>query len=225
MAINLNMDVGQLIKGLMNKKNQAGSEKTPEKPSSLSAGYYKQAGIKSVIVLCSAAIIIWGINYLTEASGRVESEFTTLEDIEAAVVKMEQDIVSSRELLGKNRKNVEEILPMFSDIEGSKSLFKLVSNIAEQNNLVIKNLSQGEVVETTAPSKFLQTKILLEIEGFYPNYIRFKNELVKQKPILRVESESIKLNVGLTGERKINISINFIDYSVNKQEYENVLQK
>ena len=212
MAMNLNMDVGQLIKNFLNKKG-ATQAVTGEKveSASISKVYYRQAAVKCVLVICTAAIIVWGINQLTTSSGRVESEFTTLEEADAAVVKIEQDIASSRDLLDKNRKKVEEILPMFSDTEGSKSLFKLISNIAAQNNMVIKNLSQGEVTETTTPAKFMQTKILLEMEGFYPNYIRFKNELSKQREILRIESEDIKLNLGSSGERKININLNFID--------------
>lgn len=225
MAINLDMDVGQIFKNFLNKKGKSSeSKKEAEKPS-LSKAYYKQSGVKCILVICITAIISWGINYLTTSSGRDESEFLTLDDVKAAVVKIEQDIASSRQLLEKNRKNVEEILPMFSDMEGSKTMFKLISNIAAQNGMVIKNLSQGTITETTTPAKFLQTNVLLEMEGFYPDYMNFKKELVKQKDILRIDSEVIKLTFGNNGERKINISVNFIDYSIEKQEYEKVLQK
>src|SRR5690606_25929369 len=104
-------------------------------------------------------------------------------------------------------------------------LFKLVSNIAAQNSLAIKNLSQGDMVETTLPARYQQTKIVLEAEGYYPNYIRFKKELFEKKAILKVESETVKLNVNSLGERKIQIFLSFTDYATNKDEYEKILQK
>ena len=227
MAVNLDADIGQIVRNFLNKKGKGTASKAG-KPKVLShtAVYYKQAGVKCVIVFCIGAILAWGINYLTKSSvSREQSEFSTLAELEPAVVKIEQDIVSSRDLLVKNSKTVEEILPMFSDIEGSKSLFKLVSTLAEQNNLIIKNLSQGETIETTSPAKYTQTKILLEVEGFYPNYIKFLRQLEEARPLIRISDEDLKLFVNSAGERKLNVNLNFIDYSVEKQEYEKVLQK
>lgn len=227
MSVNLDADIGQVIKNFLNKKGKktdpkSGKVKTP----SFAKIQYKQALIKSIIVICVAAVAAWGISFLTKSSvKRVQSEFTSLIQLDEAVAKIEQDIISSKDLLAKNSKKVEEILPMFSDIEGSKSLFKLVSNIAEANNLIIKNLSQGEIIETTSPAKYTQTNILLEIEGFYPNYMKFKNQLAAEKPMIRIESENVSLHISSTGERRIGVDLSFIDYSVQKQEYEKILQK
>lgn len=225
MAVNLDVDVGQLIRNFLNKGKKAG-QKPGEAGTSFAMEQYKQAGIKCVIAICVTSILLWGINYLTKSSvTKDESEFTTLSQLEEAVTKMEQDIVSGKDLLAKNRKKVEEIMPMFSDVEGSKSLFKLVSGLAAQNRLIIKNLSQGEVIETITPAKFYQTKILLEMEGLYPSYMEFIKELERQKPLMNIESEELKLSTDSSGKRKLEISISFIDYSVKKEEYEEILQK
>jgi hypothetical protein len=226
MAVNLDADVGQIIRNFLNKKGKKTDPKTGKVESaSFATAYYKQAGVKCIIVFCITAILAWVISYVTKSSVvREQSEFASLSELEPAVVKIEQDIASSKDLLAKNSKKVEEIMPMFSDIEGSKSLFKLISVLAEKNNLIIKNLSQGEIIETTSPAKFLQTKILLEVEGFYPNYVKFLNELDQSKPLIRVGSEDLKLFVSAAGERKLNVTLDFIDYSVEKQEYEKVLQ-
>jgi hypothetical protein len=227
MAVNLDADIGQIVKNFLNKKNkEAGANTGFGGNLSFSQTQYKQAGIKCVIVICVTAILSWGIHMLTKSSvAREQSEFTSLSQLSAAVTKMGQDINSSRDLLDNNRKKVEEIIPMFSDTESSKSLFKLLSTLAEQNNLVIRNLSQGEVIETTSPAKFLQTKILLEIVGFYPNYIKFLKGLESAKPLIKVESEDLKLSIDDAGQRALQVSLSFIDYSVQKQEYEKILQK
>lgn len=223
MAINFDADVGQIIKDFFNKKPSDNSSASA-KPSKFNP-LIKQAVLKLIIILSVAAILAWVINHISNSPvERAQSEFTTLQDLEMAVVKIEQDIASSRVLLQNNRKKVAELLPMFSNMEGSKSLFKLVSGLAASNSLVIKNLSQGETIETTSPSRFLQTKILLEAEATYASYLNFKQELHNQKPILSVEEETIKLKYTPEGERKIDIKLSFYDYSVDKREYEKVLE-
>ncbi len=223
MAINLNADVGQILKGLMDKKKSGGGK---GKGPSVASIHYKQAATKCVMIACIALCLGWGINFLSNSSvQRDETEFATLEDLEAAVVKIEQDIASSRVLLDNNRKKVEEFLPMFSDIEGSKGLFKLISDVAEKNSLIIRNLSQGDTVESATPATHLQTRIMLELEGYYPNYMRFKKELSLKKPILKIDSEAVKLKIGPNGERRIGVSLSFMDYAVEKQEYEKALEK
>jgi hypothetical protein len=222
-AINLDADVGQIIKGLFNKKPSESS--TAKNGQSKFNPILKQAILKLVIIISIAAILGWVINYISNSPiERVQSEFTNLQDLEMAVVKIEQDIASSRVLLKNNRNKVADLLPMFSNVEGSKSLFKLISSLAAQNSLVIKNLSQGETVETTSPSRFLQTKIFLEAEATYASYLKFKQELQNQKPILSIEEETIKLKYTPEGERKIDIKLSFYDYSVDKREYEKVLE-
>jgi hypothetical protein len=223
MALNLDADVGQIIKDFLSKKSKDSSSSV--KNNKASNALVQHLVMKLIIILSVTAILGWLIHYVSnEPVARQESEFTSLLDLDMAVVKIEQDIASSRVLLGNNRKKVAQLLPMFSNMEGSKSLFKLVSTLTEQNNLVIKNLSQGETIETTSPSRFLQTKIVLEAEGSYPSYIRFKQELHQQKPILSIEEEVVKLKYDVNGERKIDIKISFYDYSVDKREYEKVLE-
>jgi len=225
MAIDFNADVGTILKQLFNKKEKAADGKTEKNKAGINP-HYKQAGLKCTLILCITAILSWCISYLTDPStNKVGSEFHSLTDIETAVVKIEQDIASSRNLLTLNRKKVEETLPMFSDMEGSKAVFKLISNVAAENNLVIKNLSQNGFVEVTTPANFGQTIISLEMEGHYPNYMKFKQEMAKEKPVLRIEAENIKLHLGKTGERRISIGLSFIDYSVQKNEYEDILHK
>ncbi len=224
MAVNFDMDVGEYIKSLLGKKSAA--KDNAKEDNSLAKQHYKQAGVKAIIIICITAIIGFGINYFTKAATEKEtSDFTNNQDLSDAVVKIEQDITTSTAMLDKNRKKVAEILPMFSDKEGSKSLFKLISNLAAQNNLIINNLSQGETIENTNPAKYQETKILLDMEGYYGNYISFIKALNDQKPLLRVDSENTKLVTTKNGERKLQIKLNLVDYAIQKDEYEKILSK
>ncbi len=225
---NLDADVGQIIKNLFSKKKggNTGAGAGGNKSSSFSMVHYKQAAAKCIMISCGTIVFSWCINHFTEASTkRADSEFQTLAQLEEAVIKIEQDTATGSSLLEKNKKKVEEILPLFSDMEGSKTLFKLISNLAAENNLVIKNLTLGKTTEINNPALHTQNEILLEIEGFYPNYLRFKRALSKEKPIIRVQAELVKLLLTKEGDRKIEISLSFNDYSITKGEYEEILQK
>lgn len=226
MAGKLDIDVGQLMKNLFSKKKSGltGQGSGGQSGNVISMEYYKKTAVKSVFMLCATFFISMGINYFTKtSSNRLESEYSTIEEIDTAVAEIEQNISTSTVLLSKNRKKVAEIMPLFSDIGGSKTLFKLISNIAASTNMTINNLSQGDAKEQTTKSDYFRSKVTLDMQGYFQGYLNFKQMLSDQKPLLRLDSETIKLLLTKEGERKIQVTLDLTDYSIDKGEYENAL--
>lgn len=224
MAIDLNADVGKIIKDFLKGKKDNASK--GDSGDSKNIQLYKDAIMKVVIILCITVCIVYGISiFSSNPVKRGESEFTDNEKLNHALTKLENDISSSREIFSNNKKEVKEILPEFSSLGDSKNLFKLVSNLATNNSLVIKNISKGVTNKINNPTRYIQSTVFLEIEGFYSNYINFKQQLAKNKSILRIDSEKIKLKKDKFGERSLSINIALSDFSVNKEGYEELLNK
>lgn len=221
MAIDLNADVGKIFKDLMSGKTSGGNSGDGKSPN-----LYKEAILKVVITVCLIVILSYGINLLSsDPVKKDESEFTDNEKLMMALEKMEADITSSKSIFNSNKKKVKIILPEFSNYGDSKNLFKLISTLTTKNSLVIKNISKGVTNSINNPIRYIRNTVFLEIDGFYPNYIAFKEQLSKNKNILKIESEKIKLKKDKFGERSLNISLIISDFSIEKEGYEELLKK
>ncbi len=221
MAIDLNADVGKIIKDFFSGKkadpiSQRGKKTLNEN--------YKQAILKTILILCFLISISYGINIVSSNPiARDNSEFTSVEQINDALEMLENNLASGNIMLKKNKEIVSELINYFSDIEGSKNLFRILSVLAAENNLAVKNITKGNSEDITSPANYQKNSVLLEIDGIYANYIAFKIALLRQKPILTINSEKVKVITTSYGERKLSIKLEITDYSVDKKIYQDLL--
>lgn len=230
MAIDLNADVGQIFKDLLGggkgKKSAKSGANKKSSADERSIGGYKNAVLKTILIICLTAIVIWFINDKSmNPMQKEDSEFATNEQLQEALQTLKNNKKSAEKLLAKNTERATEILPEFSQIGDSKSLFNLITTLAESNNLVISDISQGKLMELKKPIQYFKNTVTLEIEGYYRNFVDFKRQLHAKKPILTVESEVISLKNTQYGDRKLKIQINLSDYSLETENYEKMLRE
>lgn len=226
MAIDLNQDVGKIIKDLFAKKNKGSSSGNiaDEEKKGFDENY-KNAILKSVITVCITAAAVWGVHKMTaNPVQKAKSEFQTTEILKEELDKLDKNISSSRKILQNNKNKVEKILPEFSKIGGSKNLYKLISDIGDKSSITIKNITQGITNEIKEPIKYTETTLFLEIEAYYSNYMDFRRQLSQSKPILQFNEEKLLLDKNRS-DRKLVVVITIKDFSVEKDAYEKLLKE
>lgn len=225
MAIDLNADVGKIIKDFLNgnlKKESTQAGVRPSKNSEL----YKNAILKTIIILCVVLTMSYGINTLTRSPIKKDvSEFKTNEELIIALQKIDENIKSGKDIFTNNKKKATRIIPDFSNQGDSKNLFNLISNLATDNSLIIRNINKGISNKINEPIRYIKNTVFLEIEGFYSNYILFKKQMMENKSILKIESEKITLKKDKFGERRLIINLIITDFAINKEGYEELLKK
>ena len=231
MAIDLNADVGQIIKDFLagkhkKKSSQASADSSADSVfSSKAKENYKNAVLKSVLIVCAAAIVIWLINQMTETPiKKDDSEFANTSQLKEAISQQELNIITTKNLYNSNKNQVSKILPEYSEMEGSKNLFNLVSQIAEKHTVPLNNIKKGVETPMMNPVKHTKTTIALQFNSSYPQYLNFKKELAAKKPILAVQSEQISLESDPYSQRSLNVTLILTDYSLDKDKYEKIIQ-
>ncbi|MDX1949093.1 MAG: hypothetical protein SFT90_01170 [Rickettsiales bacterium] len=221
MAIDLNADVGKILKDFLSGKK---SDPTTKRGKKTLNEHYRQAILKTIIILCFLISICYAINLISSNPIiRDNSEFTSSEQISNELATLENNLTLGQSMLKKNKEIVSELINHFSEIEGSKNLFRILSVLASENNLAVKNITKGNTEDISLPANHQKNSVFLEIDGIYANYISFKLALLEQKPVLTINSEKIEVTTTSYGERKLSIKLEITDYSVDKKIYKDLL--
>ncbi|HCR85555.1 MAG TPA: hypothetical protein DIV86_02640 [Alphaproteobacteria bacterium] len=225
MAIDLNMDIGTLVKGLLSKKTKSKNDGVTKGSGIFDNQAVKQSILKIILAICVTVILCFIINYFTaNPIIKAKSEFQSNSDINQALEKLEVNIISAQSLLNSNRKKAEIILPLFSDLHGERTIFKQITNLASENYMVIRSINQLSATNKDKPIEHSEVQILLNVSGYYSNYLNFKKQLEKAKPYMKIDSEVLALNQSSETDRGIEISISLTDYAMPKKQYEKLLQ-
>ncbi len=223
MALDLNADIGKIIKDFLTGKKQDPRIKRGRKKLDEN---YKQAILKTILIICVTASICFAISLFSESPiERQKSEFVDSAQLKQALSTIENNIIAAKAMLVNNKNAVNDIIGFFSDLEGSKNLFRTISTVASANSIILKNITKGNTEEISKPAPHQKTIVLLELEGSYVDYISFKEELQKQKPYLTINSEKVSVQRGASGYGRLSIILELFDFSVDKKTYEELLAK
>lgn len=223
MALDLNADVGKIIKDFLSGKKADPRTKRGKKKLDEN---YKHAILKSILILCITTTICYVIHLYSQSPiARTKSEFVDSAQLRDALTTIEANINSAKAMLVNNKHAVSDIIGFFSDQQGSKNLFRTISTVASANSISLKNITKGNTEQISTPAPHEKTIVLLELEGAYVDYISFKEELLKQKPYLTINLEKVAVVQGSNGERRLSISLELLDFAVNKKTYEDLLAK
>jgi hypothetical protein len=233
MSLNLNADVGKILRDLLDKKKSGSGGAVTKTGFAAKIDLYKNTVLYSVLILCAFLSLVFAMYHKANNSvTHDESEFKTSPEIEDAMVKIDADLASQKLILKKNIVKAKEILPKVTATGEEKKLFKLISFLAEKNNLYIKQISKGvvNVVQKTEADKqqvkkFIESPINIEITGGFADYLAFKQDLINEKPVLRVDSEQVQINKIVESKSSISIVAKITDFITDKQDFEKVIQK
>ena len=216
MAIDMNVDVGAMIKGLFSKKTSQGEAKAPQNP-------YVKTLISIVTVLILIASYIYFIYVPTQEELRINNEkLSQIEILRSEVTVLENRIVKAQADLGEAEKEYERRTKLFHTDKELEDLYGHISMLAMKNQLMVTKIEKGvekpifdeaqssicdrnlsntntensddfNMQEPTQLKKVAYYEFLvdLEISGKYKNYTNYRNGLAELKKIINIMRESI----------------------------------
>ena len=247
MAIDMNVDVGALIKGLFSKKTSQEGAKTPQNP-------YAKILISIVTVLILIASYIYFIYLPTQEELRINNEkISQIEILRSEITVLENRIVKAQADLDEAEKEYERRTTLFHTDKELEDLYGHISMLAMKNQLMVtkiekgvenpifdetqssicdRNLSNAEnsddfnMQESPQLKKVAYYEFLvdLEISGNYNNYTNFRNGLAELKKIINIMKESIVVLESETRRGDVKVSSSIATYRLPANESEKCIQ-
>ena len=247
MAINMNADVGAMIKGLFSKKASQGEAKAPQNP-------YVKTLISIVTVLILIASYIYFIYLPTQEELRINNEkLSQIEILRSEVTVLSDRIVKAQADLDEAEKEYERRTTLFHTDKELEDLYGHISMLAMKNQLMVtkiekgvenpifdetqssicdRNLSNAEnsddfnMQESTQLKKVAYYEFLvdLEISGNYNNYTNFRHGLAELKKIINIKRESVVVLESETRRGDVKVSSSIATYRLPSNESEKCIQ-
>jgi Tfp pilus assembly protein PilO len=243
MAIDMNVDVGAMIKGLFSKKTSQGEAKAPQNP-------YVKTLISIVTVLILIASYIYFIYLPTQEELRINNEkLSQIEILRSEITVLENRIVKAQADLDEAEKEYERRTKLFHTDKELEDLYGHISMLAMKNQLMVtkiekgvenpifdeaqssicdRNLSNTEnsddfnMQESPQLKKVAYYEFLvdLEISGNYKNYTNFRNGLAELKKIINIMRESVVVLESETRRGDVKVSSSIATYRLPANESE-----
>jgi Tfp pilus assembly protein PilO len=247
MAIDMNVDVGAMIKGLFSKKTSQGGAKAPQNP-------YVKTLISIVTVLILIASYIYFIYLPTQEELRINNEkLSQIEILKSEVTVLENRIVKAQVDLDEAEKEYERRTKLFHTDKELEDLYGHISMLAMKNQLMVtkiekgveqpifdeaqssicdRNLSNTEnsddfnMQESPQLKKVAYYEFLvdLEISGNYKNYTNFRNGLAELKKIINIMRESVVVLESETRRGDVKVASSIATYRLPANESEKCIQ-
>ena len=247
MAIDMNVDVGAMIKGLFSKKTSQGEAKAPQNP-------YVKILISIVTVLILIASYIYFIYLPTQEELRINNEkISQIEILRSEITVLSDRIVKAQADLDEAEKEYERRTTLFHTDKELEDLYGHISMLAMKNQLMVtkiekgvenpifdetqssicdRNLSNAEnsddfnMQESTQLKKVAYYEFLvdLEISGNYNNYTNFRHGLAELKKIINIKRESVVVLESETRRGDVKVSSSIATYRLPANESEKCIQ-
>ena len=247
MAIDMNVDVGAMIKGLFSKKTSQGEAKAPQNP-------YVKTLISIVTVLILIASYIYFIYLPTQEELRINNEkISQIEILRSEIIVLSDRIIKAQADLDEAEKEYERRTTLFHTDKELEDLYGHISMLAMKNQLMVtkiekgvenpifdetqssicdRNLSNAEnsddfnMQESTQLKKVAYYEFLvdLEISGNYNNYTNFRHGLAELKKIINIKRESVVVLESETRRGDVKVSSSIATYRLPSNESEKCIQ-
>ena len=251
MAIDMNVDVGEMIKGLFSKKTSQGEVKAPQNP-------YVKTLIAIITVLILIASYIYFIYLPTQEELRINNEkLSQIEILRSEVTVLSDHIVKAKADLEASKIEYERRTTLFHTDQELEDLYGHISMLAMKNQLMVTKIEKGienpifEVNTSETQSSICEGSVSntmnsddfnmqespqlqkvayyeflvdLEISGNYKNYTNFRNGLAKLKKIINIMRESIVVLESETRRGDVRVSSSIATYRLPANESEKCIQ-
>ena len=247
MAIDMNVDVGAMIKGLFSKKTSQGEAKAPQNP-------YVKTLISIVTVLILIASYIYFIYLPTQEELRINNEkISQIEILRSEITVLENRIVKAQVDLEEAEKEYERRTTLFHTDKELEDLYGHISMLAMKNQLMVTKIEKGvenPIFDETQSSicdrnlsnadntddfnmqespqlqkvAYYEFLVDLEISGNYNNYTNFRNGLAKLKKIINIMRESIVVLESETRRGDVKVASSIATYRLPANESEKCIQ-
>ena len=202
MAIDMNVDVGELIKGLISKKNDNPGDNSQSNP------YLKIILLATLVIALIASYVL--LYFLpTQKDLKIKNyQISQVENLKFEIIELNNLIEKSKEQLTKAKADYNKLTNLFHTDKELEDLYRHISMLALRNNLMVSKIEKGgeqPIFEISSDqSEFSdefdieQQKVAyyefivdFEISGNFNNYVKFRKGLAELKKIINLKNESI----------------------------------
>ena len=220
MAIDMNVDVGSLVKGLFSKKDSEGGAKSPPSP-------YAKIILAVVGVILLSGAYVYFVYLPTQEEIRIKNEkISQIDMLKFEIQTLTSEIETAQSELSIAQKEYDRRTNLFHTDKELEDLYGQISLLAMQNQLLITKIEKGierpvfgegscssnntaddfnnegdfveeeqyyEDDESTQLLKvgYYEFVVNLEISGNYSKYTNFRNGLAQLKKIININKETI----------------------------------
>ena len=200
--MNLNVDIGDLIKSLTSRK-KSGDSPAPE----------QDPRVKYIAVGIVLALIVAGYLYfvyfpqqkeIRQMQALIDSTWQLKEEI----LTLDRQILLKQTELDEGNARFEELNRLFHNKQELEDLYRNISLLALTYELLVAKLekgieepvfadkppiNRGEGVPPLKEVAFYKISVKFEFIGDYMSYTNFRRDLAKQRKIINIDRESIKV--------------------------------
>jgi len=240
MAIDMNVDIGEIFKNLFAKKGADGTKGVPLNPlmKTVIAG-----GITVVFII----FYVFFIYFPIEEENRLKQEkISQIEFIQSEIITISDDIVKATKDLSDAQAKYQSLTKLFHTGKELDDLYRHISMLALTNQLMVSKIDkQGEepVFEIEQPQQqangagltydalgegeskprkvaYYEFKVRFEISGNYANYTSFRKGLAQLKKIINIEQEKIIVLQSETKKGEVKVTAVLAIYRLPANESE-----
>jgi hypothetical protein len=244
MSIDLNMDIGSLIKGLVGRRAFTGSH--DDNP----VGLYKVAIIIMLLIFIISGGYIWCIYLpLQQQNAAKRAELAKIMEMKSQLAVLDKQIEMLRKKLDKSKEQYIDSLSHFGNSEDLGGIYQTVSTIAAKYGIAVMNVkdiptpatlpqapkknTEKPVTESLAqtappaPKKpaidVKEIKVEVQLKGRYGDYIKFKEDLATAETLLKINSETATVKEDKNDPGIIYINMNISTYAIDKKPFQGII--
>ena len=239
MALDMNVDVGALIKGLFSKKeSKAGASSGPNP--------YAKVIIAVVVVIILIASYVYFVYIPTQKDLKIKNEkISQIEMIKYEIDSLSNEIKVAQEQLVIAENEYKRRSKLFHSDKELEDLYGQISLLAMQNKLMVTKIEKGVEMPVFADGScdnsnnyeddnfvneeeqpqlqkvgYYEFTVDLEISGNYNFYTGFRNGLAQLKKIININSESIVVLESGESKGAVKVTSSISTYRLPKDESE-----
>ena len=244
MALDMNVDMGALIKGLFSKKDKKEGVKSAPNP-------HAKTALIVVIVLSLIGLYIYFIYIPTQEDLRIKNDkISQIESIRYEIEELTSDIENAQKELAIAQEEYERRTTLFHTDKELEDLYGQISMLAMQNSLMVTKIEKGvempvfgegscaeenmdeegfvddeqfiddEMSVQLQKVGYYEFVVNLEISGNYTQFTNFRNGLSQLKKIININNESIVVPGEGSSVGNVKVSSKIATYRLPKNEAE-----
>ncbi len=238
MAVDLNMDMGDIVKGLLNKGGSTSAVAAPAAGSPM-------AKVKPFIPLVIFTIVLVGVIFayvefvyrpMQAVNNEKNKELLRLEDMKQKIPTLDARIKNLKNKLSESKEHFVEELSHFGNSEDLGELYQSISLLATKYDMVVLNIK--EIATVKPPAKIVdgkevkvnknktevkEVRVDVELKGKYMDYINFKEELAVTEMLLKINSETVQVKSKADERGVVYVAMNLSTYAIDKEPFQNVI--
>ena len=230
MAIDMNMDIGELIKNLLAKKGSK-SEQNP---------YTKVIATGVVVFLAIILYVIFVYMPMQEKLEQQQRQISQINNLKNDIAVLSVRITKAEIKLKAAKKEFNSQTKLFHTDKELEDLYRHISLLALKNRLMVSKLEKVgetpvyEVQEGSASKKkgvkdkvkkvaFYEFKVKFEISGNYSDYTKFRKGLAELKKFIDIDAEKIIVLESKTKKGEVKVSTTLATYRLPANESEKTI--